>query len=204
MTWGPVRYIQKILDQYERIFGEKVKNSRRIHAPLEPGDHPELDDSELCDDEEKTKYMSMVGSLQWAFSLGRIDIGTATMTMSPRFRVQPRKGHLAHLKRIYSYLKHFKNSSIKFNVELPDYSYFDEIWSQPDWTDFYGDGVGLYDDPALPEPKGKPVKMTTYVDANLLHDYVTGRSCTGIIHMFNKTLMDWYSKLQNNVETAPI
>ena len=115
MTWGPVRYIQKILDQYERMFGKPVKNSRKIHAPLEPGDHPELDVTEFCDDEDHAKYMSMVGCLQWAFLLGRMDIGTATMTMS-RFRVKPHLGHLARLKRICSYLKHFKNSSIKFNT----------------------------------------------------------------------------------------
>mmetsp|Transcript_21451 Transcript_21451/g.24853 ORF Transcript_21451/g.24853 Transcript_21451/m.24853 type:complete len:369 (+) Transcript_21451:205-1311(+) len=81
-------------------------------------------------------------------------------------------------------------------------SYFDEQWSKPVWGGFYGDGEGIYDDPELPEPKGMPIVMTTYVDANLLHDYVTGRSCTGIIHLFNKTVMDWFSKLQNNVETA--
>ena len=69
------------------MFGEKIKNSRKIHAPLEPGDHPELDISmELCSDEERAKYMSMIGVFQWAFLLGRMDIGTATMTMS-RFRV---------------------------------------------------------------------------------------------------------------------
>ena len=56
--------------------------------------------------------------------LGRIDIGAAVMTMS-RFRVSPRKGHLDRLKLIYSYLHHFKNSSIKFNVEIPDYTHFD-------------------------------------------------------------------------------
>ena len=201
MTWGPVRYIQKILDQYERMFGEKVSGSRKIHAPLEPGDHPELDTSELCNEDEKAKYLSLVGSLQWALSLGRIDIGTATMTMS-RFRVSPRKGHLERLKRIYKYLKHFKNTSIKFNTEIPDYSYFDNLWKQPEWGDFYGDGEGIYDDPKLPSPKGNPIVMTTYVDANLLHDYITGRSCTGIIHLFNKTVMDWFSKLQSNVETA--
>ena len=65
MTWEAVHYIQKILDQYQKIFGEKVKNGRRIHAPLEPGDHLELDTTELCDDDERAKYMSMVGSLQW-------------------------------------------------------------------------------------------------------------------------------------------
>ena len=201
MTWGPVRYVQKILDQYEKIFGEQVKNSRKIHAPLEPGDHPELDTSDLCNEDEKAKYMSMVGSLQWALSLGRIDIGAAVMTMS-RFRVSPRKGHLDRLKRIYSYLHHFKNSSIKFNVEIPDYTHFDNQWSKPDWVKFYGDGAGVYDDPKLPDAKGNPIVMTTYVDANLLHDYVTGRSCTGVIHLFNKTVIDWFSKLQSNVETA--
>ena len=201
LTWGPVRYIQKILEQYERIFGEPIKNSRRIHAPLEPGDHPELDVSELCNDSDKAKYMSLVGCLQWAFSLGRINIGVAVMTMS-RFHVNPRVGHLERVKRIFTYLKHYKNTSIKFNTEIPDYSYFNQQWSDPVRGALYGDGCDVYDDPRIPDPKGKPIVMTTYVDANLLHDYVTGRSCTGIIHLFNKTVMDWYSKLQNNVETA--
>ena len=67
MTWGPVRYIQKILEQYERLFGEKIKNSQKIHASLEPGDHPELDVNELCSDEEKAKYMSMIGCLMGVF-----------------------------------------------------------------------------------------------------------------------------------------
>jgi len=31
--------------------------------------------------------------------------------------------------------------------------------------------------------KGKRVRMTTYVDANQLFCYVTGQSCTGIIHL---------------------
>ena len=54
----------------------------------------------------------------------------------------------------------------------------------------------------MPEPKGKPVLTTTFVDANLLHDVITGRSCTGIIHMLNKTPIEWFSKRQNTVETA--
>ena len=44
--------------------------------------------------------------------------------------------------------------------------------------------------------------MTTYVDANLLFCLVTGRSCTGIIHLLNQTPVDWFSKRQNTVETA--
>ena len=42
-------------------------------SPLEPGDHPELDDTELLDDDGIRQYHSLIGSLQWAISLGRFD-----------------------------------------------------------------------------------------------------------------------------------
>ena len=35
-----------------------------------------------------------------------------------------------------------------------------------------------------------------------MHCLVTGKSCTGIIHMVNQTVVDTYSKRQNTVETA--
>ena len=57
-------------------------------------------------------------------------------------------------------------------------------------------------DPRAPEPKGKPVRTTTFVDANLMHDAVTGRSASGILEMLNQTPIDWFSKRQNQVETA--
>ena len=47
----PRRYVNKILESYERMFKEKPRKSR---PPLEGGDHPELDTSELCD-EHQTK-----------------------------------------------------------------------------------------------------------------------------------------------------
>ena len=53
-----------------------------------------------------------------------------------------------------------------------------------------------------PEPLGRRVTLTHYVDANLMHDVVTGRSVTGILHFLNKTPMDWFAKKQATVETA--
>jgi hypothetical protein len=44
--------------------------------------------------------------------------------------------------------------------------------------------------------------MTSFFDANLYHDLITGKSVTGILHMFNKTPIDWFSKLQATVESA--
>ena len=123
-----------MLAQYERLFGTEILKCE-IHAPLEPGgDHPELDESPLCDNEDHAKYMTMVGALQWAVSLGRIDIITSVMTMS-RFRIAPRRAHLKRVQRIYQYLRNYKNTSIKFNTEMPDYSQF--AVEQPDWGHVY-------------------------------------------------------------------
>jgi hypothetical protein len=39
---------------YEQMFGEKP--STKVTSPLEKNDHPELDDSELCDAEETRQF----------------------------------------------------------------------------------------------------------------------------------------------------
>ena len=49
---------------------------------------------------------------------------------------------------------------------------------------------------------GKPVQMITFVDANLMHDVSIGRSVTGILHLMNKTPIDYHTKIQSTVETA--
>jgi len=46
----------------------------------------------------------------------------------------------------------------------------------------------------MPTPLGKFVTLMQYVDANLYHDLITGKSVTGILHLANKTPIDWYSK----------
>ena len=53
-----------------------------------------------------------------------------------------------------------------------------------------------------PEPLGKSVTATTFLDAKLLHDLITGRSVTAVLHFSNLTPGDWYSKRQATVENA--
>ena len=43
---------------------------------------------------------------------------------------------------------------------------------------------------------------TTYVDANLHHDQVTGRAATVCLHLVNTALSHWHTKRQATVETA--
>ena len=100
----PRQYIEKMINQYERLFGEAP--SQRYWSPLEKGDHPELDTSELLGENGIKQYQSLIGSLQWAVSIGRMDITTAVMTLSG-FRAAPRWGHLDRAKRIVGYLSKF-------------------------------------------------------------------------------------------------
>ena len=193
---GPKKYINKLMDQYQNMFGCKP---REYWSPLDKGDHPEVDLSEELDQEGIKRYQSMIGCLQWAVSLGRFDIQTATMTMS-RFRVAPRQGHLDRLKRMYGYLKKFSSAAIRVRTTQPD---LDNLPNQDfDWCHtVYGKVEELLPKDA-PKPLGKSVTTVTYKDANLYHDMLTGRSVTGVLHLCNGALIDWYSKRQATVETA--
>lgn len=92
---APRKYIEKIAAQYEKTFGEKLRTN--VRSPLEKGDHPELDDTDILGPEGVTQYQSIIGQLQWAVSLGRVDIATAVMTLSS-FRAAPKEGHLNRAK----------------------------------------------------------------------------------------------------------
>ena len=133
LIWGSHTYVKKMLAQYEQIFGE-MPPKREIHAPLEPGDHPELDTSPLCDAQQVRQYYSLIGALQWAVSLGRIDIQCATMCLGG-FRAAPRIGHLNHAKRVFMYLRNYKKTSIKFCTEIPDYSAY--VYHKPNFGHVY-------------------------------------------------------------------
>jgi hypothetical protein len=49
---------------------------------------------------------------------------------------------------------------------------------------------------------GNALHAVTFWDANLMHDLTLGRSCTGILHLINQTLIDWCAKQQLTVQTA--
>ena len=115
------------------MFGTKPKQTHS--SPLAHGDHPELDDSDILSNEEDIKkHQSLIGSLQWAVSIGRPDITTAVMTLS-KFRAEPRKGHLERAKRIVGYLMKMKFATIRFRTDIPDLS--DVETRQHDWEEIY-------------------------------------------------------------------
>jgi hypothetical protein len=92
------------------------------------------------------------------------------------------------------------HGGIRFRTEEPDFSNLPT--QEFDWTrSVYGDVKELIPNDA-PPPRGRHVTTSTYVDANLHHDHVTGRALTGVLHFVNATPIDCYSKRQATVETA--
>src|SRR5687768_17887125 len=140
---APQKYIERLVASYEKMFGEKL--SAKMYSPMEKGDHPELDDSELLDTTGIQQYQSLVGSLQWAISLGRFDIATAVMSMSS-FRALPRRGHLNRLKRICGYPVKMKSATLRFRVHEPDYS--DLSVKQYNWSSVHVEVSELLPDDA--------------------------------------------------------
>ena len=196
LCYAPKKYIEKILDNYQRIYGRLPK---RAHSPLLQNDHPELDTSELLNFDDQKIYQSLIGALQWVIQIGRFDISTAVMTLS-RFRAMPRRGHLERVKRIHGYLSKMRHATIKIRTDAPDYSAIPVKMYDWEYTCYADAEEEIPLD--SPKPKGKPVTMTSFFDANLYHDLISGKAVTGILHMFNQTPIDWYSKLQSTVETA--
>ena len=194
---SPKRYIDKMVGTYQQLFG--TKPSTKALSPLEKGDHPEIDDSDFLDEADTQVYQSLIGALQWAISIGRLDICTAVMTMSS-FHAQPRKGHLERVKCIYGYLYKMRDAEIPIRTQEPDFS---EVPNEEyDWCKtVYGD-VHEVIPKDIPEPLGRFVTTVHYVDANLYHCMLTGRSVMGILHFVNQMPIDWYSKKQATVETA--
>ena len=192
----PRKYIEKMMDTYERLFNEKPKKAK---PPVIANNHPELNDSELLDEEGTQHFQTLIGQLQWLITIGRFDVFPATMTLS-RFRAAPRIGHLKRAKRIYGYLMSFPDGSIRFRTGEPDLSALPI--QEYDWSrTVYMDAKERIPEDC-PTPLGRFVTTIHYVDANLMHDMVTGKAVTAILHFVNGTPVDWYSKRQATVETA--
>jgi hypothetical protein len=185
------QYLSKMVDMYQRHFGAKPRHV--YHSPLEKGDHPEMDTTTILDYEKTSIYQSLIGALQWIITIGRFDVLTAVIAA-------PRLCHLERVKRIYGYLTRMDQAKIRVRTEEPDYSGLPNF--EFDWSRTVYGAVEEAISTDIPIALGNNVTLTHFVDANLMHDLVTGRSMTGILHLLNKTPIDWFSKKQATVEVA--
>ena len=188
-------YIENMIPKFEELFGTNFKS---LKTPMAADYHPETDDSPLLSDDDAAKYRSIIGSLNWLVTLGRFDVHYATNTLS-RYGMAPREGHLVAAQKVLCYLKTFPKGKILFDTSYP--VHHDVNHDDLDWTEFYPDAEEELP-PDMPDPRGKPVRITVYLDADHAHDVVTRRSVTGILMLLNNTPIKWVCKRQKTVETS--
>ena len=173
----------------------------------DPDYRPELDITELCNDEQVTLFQNLIGMLRWTCELGRIDILHETSILS-QYLAQPRMGHLQEAINIFYYLKYHNKSWM-----VMDPRRFDVEWSPRKNADVHPRERAvamreIYADAKdekpynMPEARGNAVDISAFVDADHAGNRVTRRSHTGIIIYVNMAPIVWYSKRQNTVETS--
>jgi hypothetical protein len=86
------------------------------------------------------------------------------------------------------------------DTSYPDHSKYDSDLKH-DWEEFYPDAQEELPD-RIPMPKGKPARITCYVDADHAHDKLTRQSVTGVILMVSNMPIRWISRRQKTVETS--
>jgi len=201
VRWGlsSAHYISQAIKNVEyelSLCGQGLANN--ISTPIAFGYRPELDTTPLLNPDQANYYQSLIGVLRWAIELGRIDI-LIHVSMLSSFLAAPRQGHLSQVHHIFAYLKKYPRSTMVFDDTTPivDPSTF----FQADWTEFYRDAKELIP-PNAPTPRGKPVEMYCFCDADHAGDKITRRSHSGILLFLNRAPILWYSKKQNTVETS--
>jgi hypothetical protein len=199
--WGlsSGQYVKEAIRNVEvTLAKDNLRLPGRCSMPLPSGYQPELDSTPLLTDEAINYYQSQISILRWAIELGRIDIYVDVVKLS-HYLVNPRQGHLQAVYHIYAFLKRHERCTMVFDDKVLTFSSADV--PEFDWMDFYGD-VKEAIPPNAPEPRGNPVQMNVFVDANHAGNLVTRRSHTGILIYCNQAPIMWYSKAQKTVETS--
>jgi hypothetical protein len=189
-------YIENLTPKFEKLFNMIFKT---VKTPMATEYHPEVDDSPFLSNEDAAKFRSIIGSLNWLITLGRFDVYYATNVLS-RFSMQPREGHLAAAIRILTYVKTFPKGRIVIDTSYPSWN-LDTDNEGERWKEFYPDAIEELPH-NMPEPRGKPVRITAYLDADHAHDLVTRRSVTGVIMFINNTPIRFKCIRQKTVETS--
>ena len=166
---------------------------------------PKMDLSPLCDDDQIQTYQQLIGMLRWLIELGRVDV-QLEVTLLSSFLACPRIGHLHQTFHIVKYLDGKNNSWIPLDPERLTIKFNGPSNESPELRREMMKKI--YQDAAeetpvnAPEPRGKCVQINCYVDADHAGNRVTRRSQTGILMFLNMTLVSWYSKRQNTVESS--
>ena len=202
-----VKHVKERLKVEGWEFNKRLSDKR--YSPQQPYSNvnyrPELEASEVCSDSEANYFQNLIGVLRWIIELGRIDINYEVASLS-QYLSYPRKGHLFQALHIFKYLEIHHQNFLRFD---PTYLDLGEPLDASDnprlkaqvLREHYPDAEEAIPT-NVPTPRGKPVQINCFVDADHAGNLVTRRSQTGILIYLNMAPIFWYSKKQNTIETS--
>jgi len=103
------------------------------------------------------------------------------------------------LFHVFAYLKKYNRSTLVFDWTEPELS--EEGFVEVDWQDYYP-GAAEAIPSNMPEPRGKEVLTTCFVDADHAGCRLTRRSHSGVLIFVNRAPIIWFSKRQATVESS--
>ena len=190
-----VKIVKEILGQD----GKSLSTGKKAERPFNVTYKPELDTSPVLNAKLQNRFQQLMGILRWAVELGRIDINLEVSLLST-YLCEAREGHLEAAYNIFAYLSKHIESNLVFDDKVPELD--ERNFTNADWSQ------SIYSDepeelpPNMPTPRGNPVTITCFVDANHAGNMVTRRSHTGVIIFLNNAPILWFSKKQNTVESS--
>jgi len=199
-------YLNNALKQVQDELSERNLSLKQSETGLRPHPssyRPEVDVTQVLDEEKTNRFHHLIGILRWAIELGRVDILTEVSCLSQHL-AEPREGH--HLIAVYKIFKYLNQrlkisrGRIVFNGKsmVIDSAIFNDF-NREECMDFYSDAREELP-VRMPEPLGNPVQVIAYVDANHADNIKTRRSHTGVLIYINQAPIIWYSKRQNSVK----
>jgi hypothetical protein len=192
-------YVRRAVEEVERELAKVSKQlKKKVVSPLASGYRPELDASPELDENRASYFASLMGVLRWCIELGRIDI-IVEVNLLARFQACPREGHLEQMFHLFAYLKRYNRSSLVFDWTEP--SLDETMFKECDWKEYYPGATEAIPD-NMPEPRGKPVSTTSFVDADHAGCRLTRRSHSGVLIFVNRAPIIWFSKRQATVESS--
>jgi hypothetical protein len=196
---GCKKYLVETIKQVERMFGSLKKYSNL----METGDHPELDNSKVLNDDGHRKFQMLMGILVWVVTIGRIDVAHSASSLS-RFTMCPQEGHQERALQVFGYLKKRPNRRLVVDSRDPIYTGGEDTLD----LDFTKELEKCYPDAVeeidvnLPKALIDEMEITVFVDSDHAHDKVSRRSITGITIFVGRTPVVYSSKRQGAIETS--
>ena len=200
-SFSSSQYVKNAVHNVEGYLNKKdTKLKPKVRSPFSGQYCPETDMLPELNSAEASYYMSLIGILRWVVELGRVDIAVEVLLMSSHMAM-PREGHLDQLFHMFAYLKCHHNAEMIFDPSYPEHDA--SQFERQDWSStVYGGNLKEELPNNMPEPLGRTMIMTAYVDSDHAGDCLTRRSRTGFLVYLNCALIYWLSKKQTSIETS--